>query len=72
MALFWPQRPQKRIPSNLGGQFATLRANIPGFIIILRSMFEHNLGLLKVGPKFFRGPDSQCKAGLNEISLLCE
>jgi hypothetical protein len=64
MALFWPQRPKKRIPSNLGGQLATLGANMPEFIIILRSMVEHNLGpisnikMLKVGPKFFLGPDS--------------
>jgi hypothetical protein len=32
-------RPQKRIPSNLGGQFPTLGANIPAFINILMSMF---------------------------------
>jgi hypothetical protein len=32
-------RPKKRIPSNLGGQFATLGVNIPAFINILTSMF---------------------------------
>jgi hypothetical protein len=32
-------RLKKRIPSNLGGQFATLGANVPVFINILTSMF---------------------------------
>jgi len=30
---------RKRIPSNLGGQFATLGANVPAFNNILTSMF---------------------------------
>jgi hypothetical protein len=30
---------EKMIPSNLGGQFATLGANVPAFINILTSMF---------------------------------
>jgi len=30
---------EKRIPSNLGGQFATLGTNVPAFINILMSMF---------------------------------
>jgi hypothetical protein len=33
------QRLKKRIPSNLGSQFATLRANVPAFINIQTSMF---------------------------------
>jgi hypothetical protein len=32
-------RLEKRIPSNVGGQFATLEANVPAFINILMSMF---------------------------------
>jgi len=32
-------RLKKRIPSNLGGQFATLGANVAAFIDILPSMF---------------------------------
>jgi len=39
MAFYWPLRLEKRIPSNLGGQFATLGANVPAFINILMSMF---------------------------------
>jgi hypothetical protein len=45
-------RLKKRIPSNLGSQFATLGANVPAFI--------SNLGpndkpkMLKVGPEFFQ------------------
>jgi hypothetical protein len=41
MALYWPARLKKkrRIPSNLGSQFATLEANVPTFIDILTSMF---------------------------------
>jgi hypothetical protein len=38
----WPcigPKAEKRIPSNLGGQFATLGANVPAFINILTSMF---------------------------------
>ncbi len=31
-------RLKKRIPSNLGSQFATLGANVPAFISILKSM----------------------------------
>jgi len=55
-------RVKKRIPSNLGSQFATLGVNVPAFINILTSMFLHfpsNLGpsnkpkLLKVGPQVF-------------------
>jgi len=37
--LVFAQRPKKRIPSNLGGQFGTLGTNIPAFINILTSMF---------------------------------
>jgi hypothetical protein len=32
-------RLKKRIPSNLGGQFATLEPNVPAFINILTSIF---------------------------------
>jgi hypothetical protein len=32
-------RLKKRIPPNLGSQFATLDANVPAFINILTSMF---------------------------------
>jgi hypothetical protein len=32
-------RLKKRIPSNLGSQFATLGPNVPAFVNILRSMF---------------------------------
>jgi hypothetical protein len=38
----WPcigPKAGKRIPSNLGGQFATLGTNVPAFINILTSMF---------------------------------
>jgi hypothetical protein len=38
----WPcigPKVEKRIPSNLGGQFATLGANVPAFIDILTTMF---------------------------------
>jgi hypothetical protein len=34
-----PKADEKRIPSNLGSQFATLEANVPAFINILTSMF---------------------------------
>jgi len=52
---------RKRIPSNLGGQFATLGANVQAFINILMCVltFINNLGpickpkMLKVGPKLF-------------------
>jgi hypothetical protein len=39
---FWPcigSKAEKRIPSNLGGQFATPWANVPAFINIMTSMF---------------------------------
>jgi hypothetical protein len=40
MALYWPPRlKKKRIPSNLGGQFATLGTNVAAFINIVTSMF---------------------------------
>jgi hypothetical protein len=39
MALYWPPRLKKRIPSNLEGQFATLGANVSTFIDTLTSMF---------------------------------
>jgi hypothetical protein len=32
-------RLKKRIPTNLGSQFATLGSNVPSFINILTSMF---------------------------------
>jgi hypothetical protein len=38
----WPcigAKAEKRIASNLGGQFATLGANVPAFINMLTSMF---------------------------------
>jgi hypothetical protein len=38
MTLYWPQG-LKRIAMDLGGQFATLGANVPTIIIILTSMF---------------------------------
>jgi hypothetical protein len=50
---------EKRIPSNLGGQFGTLGANVPAFIDMLTLAFTTNLGpiynpkMLKVDPKFF-------------------
>jgi len=37
--VFGPKADEKRIPSNLGSQFATLEANVPAFINILTSMF---------------------------------
>jgi hypothetical protein len=37
--LVWTPRLKKRIPSNLGSQFATLGTNVPAFINILTSMF---------------------------------
>jgi len=39
MAFLLAPRQKKRIPSNLGGQFATLGTNVPAFINILMSMF---------------------------------
>jgi len=39
MALYFATKAGKRIPSNLGSQFATLGANVPAFINILASMF---------------------------------
>jgi hypothetical protein len=58
-------RLKKRIPSNLERQFATLGANIPALINILKSMFLHlvELGakhkpkMVQVGPSF-SSPDS--------------
>jgi hypothetical protein len=44
---------EKRIPSNLGVQSATLGANVPSLISNLGSIC--NPKMLKVGPKFF-GP----------------
>jgi hypothetical protein len=38
MALYWPPRQKKRIPSNLGDQFATLGENVVAFINFLTSM----------------------------------
>ncbi len=55
---------RKRIPLNLGGQFATPRANVPTFINILTLMFQHllitwdqfaNPKCSKLAPRFF-GP----------------
>jgi len=34
-----PSRLKRRIPMNLGSQFANLGANVPAFINILMSMF---------------------------------
>ncbi len=34
MALYWPQGLKKRIPLNLGSQFATFEANVPAYILI--------------------------------------
>jgi hypothetical protein len=34
-----PRLEKKRMPSNLGGQFATLGANVSAFINIMTSMF---------------------------------
>jgi len=51
MAFYWPLRLEKRIPSNLGGQFATLGANVLAFISSLGPIC--NPKMLKVGPKFF-------------------
>jgi hypothetical protein len=41
MALYWHPKAgkKKRIPSNLGGQFATLGTNVAAFINIVTSMF---------------------------------
>jgi len=39
LGLVLAPKAEKRIPSNLGGQFATLGANVPAFITILMSMF---------------------------------
>jgi hypothetical protein len=36
-------RLKKRIPLNLGSQFATLGANVPAFINILKTIFYHLL-----------------------------
>jgi hypothetical protein len=58
MAMYWPKA-EKRIPLNLGSQFATLGATVSSFIIIVLA-FINNLGpnnkpkMLKVGPKFFQ------------------
>jgi hypothetical protein len=38
-----PKLKKKRIPSNLGSQFATLGANVLAFINILSSMLKHLL-----------------------------
>jgi len=56
-------RLKKRIPWNLGNQFATLGANVPAFIYYYPDVnllaFISNLGpnnkpkMLKVGPEFF-------------------
>jgi hypothetical protein len=63
---------EKRIPVNLGSQFATLGANIPAIINILKTMFYHLLITWgqttiqkgsKLAPSFF-DPDSYCKAKL--------
>ncbi len=70
-------RLKKRIPSNLGSQFATLGTNVPAFINILMSMFQHLLvtwgqttspKCSKLAPSFF-SPDSQCKVGLLSCTL---
>jgi hypothetical protein len=50
MALNWPKA-DKKIPSNLGGQFATFGANVLAFINNLRPIC--NPKVLKIGPKFF-------------------
>jgi hypothetical protein len=52
MALYRPQRLKKRIPSNLGSQFATLMANVVAFISNLGP--DKKPKMLKVGPKFFQ------------------
>jgi hypothetical protein len=43
---------EKRIPSNLGGQFATLGVNVSTFICNLGPNNKPNM--LKVGAKFFQ------------------
>jgi len=50
MALKWPHA-NKRIPSNLGGLFATLGANVLTFINNLGPIC--NPKVFKFGPKFF-------------------
>jgi hypothetical protein len=50
MGLYWP-KPEKRIPSNLEGHYATLGANVPAFISNLGPIT--NPKMLKVHPKFF-------------------
>jgi len=54
MTLNWPKA-DKKIPSNLGGQFATLGANVVTFINNLRPIC--NPKVFKVGAKCF-GPNS--------------
>jgi hypothetical protein len=63
---YWPQGWKKKIPSNLGGQFATLGANVSAFINypdVNVLAFIRNLGQTtsqkcsKLAPNFF-GSDS--------------
>jgi hypothetical protein len=52
MALYWPPRLKKRIPSNLGSEFATLVGNVVAFI---SNMGPHKKSkMLKLGPKFLQ------------------
>ncbi len=62
MAFYWPQGWRKGYHEILGGQFATLGANVPAFLNIMTInvlAFISNLGpicnpkMLKVGPKIF-------------------
>jgi hypothetical protein len=53
------------MPSNLGGQFATLGANVPAFISNLGPIC--NPKVLKVGPKFFWVLTPSVKRALNAI-----
>jgi hypothetical protein len=55
-------RLKKRIPSNLGSQFATVVANVVAFISNLGT--DKRSKMRKLGPKSYFSPDSECKAGL--------
>jgi hypothetical protein len=43
-----PKAEKKRIPSNLGSQFATLEANVSRVVMVFRMLFHQSINLVTI------------------------